>query len=42
MVLVLKDVRKFSVFPVTAIDDPVLPEVLAVGVRMNVALARFS
>jgi integrase/recombinase XerD len=29
VVLVLKDVRKFSVFPVAAIDDPVLPEVLA-------------
>ncbi|MGW0477113.1 hypothetical protein [Streptomyces coeruleorubidus] len=29
MVLVLKDVRKFSVVPVAAIDDPVLPEVLA-------------
>jgi hypothetical protein len=29
VVLVLKDVRKFSVFPVAAIDDPVLSEVLA-------------
>jgi hypothetical protein len=29
VVLVLKDVRMFSVFPVAAIDDPVLPEVLA-------------